>query len=330
MQCSKWLSSLLWALLVVSGLQRLAVAYPDQLSKQEWQEQVNNFHSNLVDIGISENMLRYTGSIFQLLNETHNNIHFYSKAHFFKVLEDNWDKDNFLANNLLARRRKVMSNALYKLPLTRGFATFRATNKPNHSIHTQIIVEASHPASMNLHLVELKSKLANSWTKASRNTIAVVLAAGLEYPLDDLPGMESLPKTIQERLHASPESHISQGALALELFRHHFSNQNIPVRDLVYDKKLTPNAALKSYVGQPLVFATYNSVLLATPQPYCQEANIIMDNSLPSNYDFYHFCFDAREPTASDFDKPSIAENLEALKELIKTDTEYFGKDETN
>ena len=108
------------------------------------------------------------------------------------------------------------------------------------------------------------------------------------------------------------------------LFYHYF--RNVPVSSEVYDQKHTPNDALKSFVSQPLIFITYSTVLLATPQPYCHEASIIVNRTLHNNYDFYHFCFDARNPDDIYDDTPSIAENLEALKELIKTDIEYFQK----
>ena len=159
MHCSKWPSSLLCLLILASGLQRLAQASPGQTRLNQEQ-----FDSNLVkEIGISENMLRYSPALLQLLNQTHNNIHFYSKEHFFKVLDDNWDKENFLANTLSPSQRLSMSKALDKLPLTRSYSKYRARVKPNDSMYTQLVFEGSHPASMNRHLSELKQKINGGW-----------------------------------------------------------------------------------------------------------------------------------------------------------------------
>lgn len=327
MRCSMWLSPLLCLLILISGLQRLALASPDE--PERGQEQLYSFRDNLHEIGISDNMLNYADPLFTLLRETHNNIRFKTQKHFFEVLNTNWDKESVLANSLSHGRRQRISKALSQLPLSQEYSTFKPSDAPSAAQTTLLIFEGSHPASMNKHLQLLKKKLDTDWAEVSFHIMVRALVDNTEYPLTYLTKKGALPDKVLDSWRENNAEQISQSQLTEGLFRYYFPT--MPFITEIFDKKQTPNISLSNLFSKPHAFFPYGSIVLATPQPYCREASIIMDQNLSNAHSFYHFCFNARAISQQNYDETySIAENLEALKELIKTDTKYFGKDEMN
>ncbi|MET4707365.1 hypothetical protein [Endozoicomonas lisbonensis] len=320
-----WLGYLFGMLVLLSAVHRIALATPgaDDYPSADH----TSFKSNLQDMGVSSKITSFSEPLYKLFSITQLSLNYTDYSSMLSALDTNWKKETVLSSKITDQQKVEIKKLLLNTPVRGVHHPEKDNNEgliPYSEPHQSLVIFfSSHiqPMLKNLNkLKEIKKHIANNDFFTAN---VLLVSSTTYYRFDELLKLESSSDLSEHfKILLRGKKLISQSDLAKGLFGKFFS---WPVIDTIpFDSSQHFSHELEKFLSQTQNYEVYSRIILATFQPYCEEAKIIVTNKLKHNYSFYHSCLDFYTETQADY--PSmvvIADSLNALRHWIETENKY-------
>ena len=249
------------------------------------------------------------------------------------MLDSNWEKTAVLSSKITEQQKIKINEALSHTPL-RGNYYHQIDSGKNQVLHTMphqslVIFFSSHPEPMlkNLsHLKEIRKNITSNYFLPANVLLVSSTATYNSDELSNLKSNQSLSEEFKNLLHS--KQRVSQVDLAKEMLWKLF-DQWIITTTIQFDSTQHFSQKLENYLSEPQNFERYSNVILVTLQPYCEEAKVIVRNKLKHEYTLFHSCMDFYTTPSVEYQTMDIiADSLNALRHLIKTENRFYNLSE--
>ena len=309
-------------LILLSTVHRVALATPniDEINS----EQYINFRDNLLSNGASKTIMKYSKQLYELFLANQLPLNYGSYDNMTSILDSSLDKGTVLSSEITSQQKIKIVNALLKTPLTGSYNNKVGSSPYVESSPSLLIFFSSHAESMYKNLKKLK-ELTKKIANLSNFPSHVLLAStSTHYTREEL-----LQLKLNDSIFFHPDNllrkqqQITQADLATEMLRYFFDHKPY-VTPIPIEATLHFSKELEEALSEPRNFEGYSVIYLATLQPYCEEAQVIIRNKLTHKHIFNHSCLDLYENTSAKYyTMDAIADSLNAFRHWIKTASKY-------
>lgn len=310
-------------LILLSTVHRVALATPniDEFNSQQY----INFRDNLLSNGASKTIMKYSKQLYELFSATQLPLNYGSYDNMTSILDSSLDKGTVLSSEITSEQKIKIVNALGKTPLTGSYHNKVGSSPYEESSSSLLIFFSSHAESMYKNLKKLK-KLTKGIAHLSNfpSHVLLVTSTSTHYTHEELLQLNLNDNVFFHPDNLLPKQHqITQADLAKEMLRYFFDHQPY-VTSIPVDATLHFSQQLEDVLNESRNFEGYSVIFLATLQPYCEEAQVIIRSKLTHKHIFNHSCLDLYENTSARYyTMDAIADSLNAFRHWIKTAGKY-------